>query len=342
MHREMEFEVLEQGCLPLPAEPLAPLVDAPLPRFPPVVQQAMDHMAMLGEETVLLTRVGGFYELYFGQAERWAEVLGLRVGWKKTLGGPVAMAGFPFFQLERFLKMLVVGEGRQVAICEEFPVPTGGREDKVVLAEGGKLWERKIARIVTPGTLIDEEWVEKGENHFLLAVEVDGGMVGLAWADLGTGEVWCQVCEPAETLAAEIGRIAPREVVGDADAVAVVRELAKGLGGPGFTITPHDMDGGRGAIAIEFAAAKRLADYVESRLPGMKMALQEPVRKNSWDSMGIDVNSMRGLEIKATLRDNVSKGSLLHTVNRTVSKGGKRLLGNWLCAYSLASSLAAC
>jgi DNA mismatch repair ATPase MutS len=88
---------------------------------------------------------------------------------------------------------------------------------------------------------------------------------------------------------------------------------------------------------LEFAAAVRLLDYVESRLPGIRVKLQTPVPRKSSEVMGIDVNSMRGLEIKTTLRDGGSKGSLLHTINRTVTRGGKRLLGNWLSEFTLLS-----
>ena len=195
--RRRKVKELPQGLLGGVALP--PLADesvAALPFYPPVLQQVTENMARLGAGTVLLTRVGGFYELYFGHAERWAEPLGLRVTYRKTALGPVAMSGFPHYQLDRFLKMLVVGESMHVAVVEEFQSDAirDGRDPQLVRAEGGAVWERRITRIVTPGTLVDEEWVEQGEGNFLLAVELgaaDTDDIGLAWADLGTGEVWC-------------------------------------------------------------------------------------------------------------------------------------------------------
>jgi len=324
-------------------------------RYPTVVQQALDNMQRLGPEIVLLTRVGGFYELYFDHAEQWAGRLGLKLGEKRTVGGPVPMAGFPWWRLEQFLKVLVKEEGKYVAVCEEYPRFEPGEGEFVT---GELMFDRRIQRIVTPGTLIDEEWIEAGENHFLLAVENRGeGEMGLAWTDLGTGEVWCSTCG-RDGLAAELGRIGPREVVVKSEETAL--EGMEGLGA--WVLTTHDLStatGEKGSVEtwedvavggekvneeelkklsrLEHAAAARLLDYVESRLPGIDVKLQAPVRRKASEVMGIDVNSMRGLEIKTTLRDGFAKGSLLHTVNRTVTRGGKRLLGNWL-SMSLPSS----
>ncbi|KAF8246000.1 hypothetical protein K440DRAFT_586559 [Wilcoxina mikolae CBS 423.85] len=348
---------LEQGLISPdePPQPLPPIEDVPK-RYPTVIAQALDNITRL-PNCVLFTRVGGFYELYFSHAEQWASRLGLKLAVKKTTAGNVPMAGFPFWNLERFLKVLVVEEGQYVAICEEYPagnMETTDPGEAQVKAEGGLLWDRRIARIVTPGTLIDETWIEEGENHFLLAVEQRGGEYGLAWADLGTGEVWCSQCQAIE-LAAELARIGPREVVvpeGGVEEAAVKRVEQAAT----YVVTTHkgdfssvkatgkiqkwaqviadDQDADSEALKelkkLEFTAALRLLDYVESRLPGIQVKLQTPVPRKSNEVMGIDVNSMRGLEIKTTLRDGGSKGSLLHTINRTVTRGGKRLLGNWL------------
>ncbi|KAA8892867.1 muts domain V-domain-containing protein [Sphaerosporella brunnea] len=338
-------KALEQGLLvPLEeATPLEPIQDR---RYPPVVQQALDNMAELGPGVVLLTRVGGFYELYFSHAEQWASRMEIKLSWKKTTAGPVPMAGFPFWLLEKYLKILVEDERVFVAICEEYPrgedadAATGGVD--VV----GLQFERRIARIVTPGTLIDEEWIEQGENHFLLAVErAEEGNVGLAWADIGTGEVFVTACEP-EHLAAEVARIAPREVVCAKSEQGTLLELQER---PTWVVSTYELEtvkpisrwaeivdseedvlGLQKLKTLELMAAERLLNYVGARMPGVQVKLQAPVRRDSSKVMGIDVNSMRGLEIKATVRDGTAKGSLLHTVNRTVTRGGRRLLGNWL------------
>jgi DNA mismatch repair ATPase MutS len=363
---------LEQGLLTggEPLEPLEPLTDS-VKRYPPVIAQALDNMTRLPSNCVLLTRIGGFYELLFSHAEQWASRLGLKLAKKRTVVGDVPMAGFPFWQLEKFVKILVEEEERYVAICEEYPFsvePKAGKNPfQAERNAPGLLWERKIARIITPGTLIDEGWIEGGENHFLLAVEAEDGMknFGLAWADLGTGEVWCQLCDKPD-LAAELGRIAPKEVV-VSSGVGKLPEFSQEWSGAEqrfskYVVSVHDTlnvqlrtkkgrvrvwesvtDGEtnqdilKSLSTLEFSAAARLLDYVESRLPGTNVKLQAPIRRKQNEVMGIDINSMRGLEIKTTQRDGSVKGSLLHTVNRTVTRGGKRLLGNWLSMLALIS-----
>ncbi|KAJ9487973.1 hypothetical protein VN97_g5326 [Penicillium thymicola] len=185
---------------------------------------------------VILTRVGGFYELYFEQAEELAPLLNLKLATKKTNGGPVPMAGFPFFQLDRFLKTLVGDLNKYVAISEEFAIDP---EDKA--RTGGLLFDRRVARIITPGTLIDEKFIDPSEHNFLLAIYLDvpslqsqlkqhadidlqsshqhvlssvPQQVGLSWLDLSTGDFFTQLTT-TQMLPSAIARIGAREILVD-------------------------------------------------------------------------------------------------------------------------------
>ncbi|MCJ1306072.1 hypothetical protein MMC08_008890, partial [Hypocenomyce scalaris] len=205
------------------------------PKYPTVVQQARNNMRKF-ENCVLLTRVGGFYELYFEHAEECAPLLNLKIAQKKTTAGPVSMAGFPFFQLDRFLKILVQDLNRYVAISEEYANNTS---DKI--KSGGLLFDRKVARIISPGTLIDEKFMDPYENNFLLAIhsmnqdtEVDASLdevpttlikdallpriasmlVGLAWLDLSTGDFYTQSTTMG-ALSSVVARIGAKEIVLD-------------------------------------------------------------------------------------------------------------------------------
>ncbi|CAK7271030.1 MutS protein 1 [Sporothrix epigloea] len=139
------------------------------PAYPTVVMQARSNMHKFSN-CVLLTRVGGFYELYFEHAEEFGPLLNIKVASKKTSAGPVPMAGFPFFQLDRFLKVLVRDLNRYVAIAEEFP---NSPAEKV--RSGGLMHDRRVARIVTPGTLIDENFMDPYTNNYVMAIYVDAG-----------------------------------------------------------------------------------------------------------------------------------------------------------------------
>ncbi|KAK2004648.1 muts domain V [Colletotrichum falcatum] len=156
----VKLDDLPQGALPLN---LPPAQDEG-PAYPTVVLQARRNMQKF-DNCVLLTRVGGFYELYFEHAEEYGPLLNLKVAQKKTNAGPVSMAGFPFFQLDRFLKILVQDLNRYVAVAEEFP---NNAPEKV--KSGGLMHDRRVARIITPGTLIDENFMDPYANNYVLAI----------------------------------------------------------------------------------------------------------------------------------------------------------------------------
>ncbi|KJR83412.1 DNA mismatch repair protein Msh1 [Sporothrix schenckii 1099-18] len=153
------------------------------PAYPTVILQARRNMHKFAN-CVLLTRVGGFYELYFEHAQEYGPLLNIKVASKKTNAGPVPMAGFPFFQLDRFLKVLVHDLNRYVAIAEEFP---NSAADKV--KSGGLMHDRRVARIVTPGTLIDENFMDPYTNNYVMAIHVDAvdSVSASISADAGAG-----------------------------------------------------------------------------------------------------------------------------------------------------------
>ncbi|EJT98879.1 hypothetical protein DACRYDRAFT_82640 [Dacryopinax primogenitus] len=177
------------------------------------IQQNMQRFS----HCILLTRVGQFYESYFDQAPVLAKLLDIKLtsrAWGQK-GTRVHMCGFPLPHLDRHLKTLVQQHKRFVAMCEEFPRPLG--------SEPG--FDRRVTRVVTPGTLIDESFLNQYENNYLLAIgrstdigttdrgsEHLDGEYGLAWIDVSTGEFFTQPTSVL-TLRNDIARIAPKEVV---------------------------------------------------------------------------------------------------------------------------------
>jgi len=145
---------------------------------------------------------------YFDQAVEIARLLNIKLTSRKWNGERVAMCGFPIPHIDRYLKILVQQEHRFVAMCEEFP-----RYDSYGLKE----FERRISRIVTPGTLIDESFIDPYNNNYLLAIHVPlttppPESIGLAWIDISTGEFFSKECA-FETLKDELARLAPHEIV---------------------------------------------------------------------------------------------------------------------------------
>ncbi|KAK1140956.1 MutS protein 1 [Aspergillus melleus] len=365
----VKLKDLPQGALKL--EPYTDTVDD-APRYPTVVQGHRNNMQKF-KNCVILTRVGGFYELYFEQAEELGPLLNLKVASKKTSAGPVPMAGFPFFQLDRFLKTLVQDLNKYVAISEEFAPSADDRTRST-----GLLFDRKVTRIITPGTLIDEKFMDPSENNFLLAIYInipalqaqleqqqDGSSyqhilssasqhVGLSWLDLSTGDFFTQLTT-AQMLSSAIARIGAREIVVDQGLQDLIgQELQSLIGHDQRLMTlfqfrgdilpmsqwgsmleaPVDAKAMDSFTREEVAAGSSLLEYIREQLQGSNMKLQPPRRRHLDESMNIDRNSLRGLEILESARDGFGKGSLLHAVRRTSTKSGARLLRGRLTSPS--------
>jgi DNA mismatch repair ATPase MutS len=277
-------------------------------------------------------------------------------------------AGFPFFQLDRYLKILVQDFNRYVAIAEEFP-----NDPSAKVKAGGLMHDRQVSRVITPGTLIDENFMDPFTNNYVLTIHLGSStekltdntaapkrsndhdrlgkqstlLVGLAWLDLSTGHFFTQSTTLA-VLPSLLARIGPREIVLDEGFRALHdHNMFSILGEEHHLVTyvktpptkpisewsrmlesPVPVKQWNEFSSLEIAACSVLLHYVETRLQGSAMKLQPPLRQ--LDVMGMDKNTLRALEIKTTIRDDLFTGSLLHTVRRTVTKGGARLLDNWL------------
>ncbi|KAG9246594.1 muts domain V [Calycina marina] len=348
---------LPQGLLPL--DPIPAEDDGS--RYPSVLAQHLSNMRKF-ENCVVLTRVGGFYELYFDQADELGPLLNLKVGKKhpgsKSTWEPVSATGFPFFQLDRYLKVLVQDLNHYVAIAEEFP-----NDPSAKVKSGGLMHNRRVSRIVTPGTLIDENFMDPFSNNYVLAVHAEDSseqkisqtdlamMIGLAWLDLSTGHFFTQSTTLA-ALTSFLARIGPKEVILSEDLqeekghgifavleeehylvsyidTKVLKPIKEWTPALESAIPPGLIDK---FSTEEVAAGSSLLHYVGTRLQGSNVKVQPPIRQ--CDVMGIDKNTMRALEIKSTMREDSVSGSLLNVIRRTVTKGGARLLGSWLTSPS--------
>ncbi|KAK3397615.1 muts domain V-domain-containing protein [Sordaria brevicollis] len=375
--KTVRLKEIPQGVL-MPDESVVPSQqEEQEPAYPTVIQQHRQNMQKF-DNCVLLTRVGSFYELYFEQAEEIGPILNIKVSQKRTNGGPVSMAGFPFFQLERHLKVLVQDLNRHVAIAEEYK-----NSPSEQIKSGGLMHSRRVSRIITPGTLIDENFMDPYANNYIMAIHLpsvkkldedtssqealnSGGegqkkesSIGLAWLDLSTGNFYTQQTNLI-SLGSILSRVSPREIILDKslesdeghDILSVLNEERYP-----FTYSPQSediqtvkdwapmLDAKIPAETVirftddEVKAGNVLLHYVRDRLQGLSMKLQPPIRHDNMQIMAIDKNSMRSLEIKQTIRDGFFAGSLLHAIRRTVTKSGARLLNEWLSAPSTSLSV---
>src|SRR5271155_1596086 len=171
---------------------------------------AQDHTPMMQQylrikaqhpDVLLFYRMGDFYEMFYDDARRAAQLLDIALTQRgASAGAPIPMAGVPAVTLDAYLAKLV-RKGESVAICEQ-------------RGEPGKTkgpMEREVVRIVTPGTLTDEALLEERRDNLLASVYGTGGRFGLAWLDLSAGRFSLMELAGVAALEAEIGGRAPAE-----------------------------------------------------------------------------------------------------------------------------------
>ncbi|MEE9142813.1 MAG: DNA mismatch repair protein MutS [Gammaproteobacteria bacterium] len=154
-------------------------------------------------ETLLFYRMGDFYELFYDDAKRAADLLDIALTKRgKSAGEPIPMAGVPYHSVDSYLAKLV-RHGVSVAICEQTGDPTKSR---------GPV-EREVVRILTPGTLTEEALLDARRDNLLVAVHPLKDRVGLAWLDLSRGEFSVMEVDGDSALAAELERLKPAELL---------------------------------------------------------------------------------------------------------------------------------
>lgn len=257
------------------------------------------------------------------------------------------MCGFPLTHLERHLKVLVQTHHRRVALCEEFKRVDG-------------TFERRVTRIVTPGTLIDEAFLNPYENNYVLAIsytEKGDSPVGLAWMDVSTGEFFSQSCS-LSALRDELVRIAPKEIVLNTSLenqpdhplrLAMSEEtttFTSFVPSPAnSTVVPSPEEAPStddlttpstfNFTLAETSAISLLTFYLDSNLLEHMPVLSKPLRIGKEFRMQLDSHTFKSLEIRESMREGGVTGSLLSVINRTVTFSGTRLLTRWLSAPSV-------
>ncbi len=292
-------------------------------------------------DTLLLYRMGDFYELFYADAEKAARLLNITLTQRGQSGGePVAMAGVPFHALETYLARLIK-LGESVAICEQ------------VGEVGGKgPVERKVVRVVTPGTLTDMELLsDKTESLLLSLHQGQRNRCGLAWLSITKGEISLAECAIDE-VADWVARISPGELLFSAAATPAFEARVRALqsaGRPAATLRPDwQFDAGLGQrkllellkaaslapwqaqeLALCHAAAAALLAYAE-HTQGRALTHVHNIRVQRDDELiELPQNTRRNLELTQTLRGE-EQPTLFSLLDTCMTGMGSRLLKNWL------------
>lgn len=284
------------------------------------------------EDCLLFYRMGDFFELFFDDAKVAAAALDIALTARgEHLGQPVPMCGVPVHAAEAYLARLIRA-GHRVAIAEQIESPAAAK------ARGGKsIVARGIVRVVTAGTLTEEALLEARAANWLVALAPVAEGFGFAAADISTGRF--EIGETsAAGLDAELARLGAAELVapegsprdahlrprGDFDSLAGERRL-KALFGVAT------LDGFGGFSRAELAAAAGLLAYLDHVGKGTLPFLEPPQKRSPGDHMAIDGATRDSLELVRTAGGSRA-GSLLDSVDRTVTGAGARMLAGDIAA----------
>ena len=292
-------------------------------------------------DTLVFYRMGDFYEVFYADAEKAARLLDITLTKRgQSAGEPVVMAGVPFHSIDTYLARLIK-LGESVAICEQVGEVTGK----------GPV-ERKVVRVVTPGTLTDLELLnDKTESILLCVHQGPRNTCGLAWLSVTQGEVHLAECA-VDALAEWLVRISPGELLFSAGATPMFEARLRSVQAPGamsITVRPDwQFDSGLGErklleqlkaaslapwqaqeLALAHAAVAALLGYAE-HTQGRALTHLHSVRVQRNDEL-IDLpqTTRRNLELTQTLRGE-DKPTLFSLLDTCMTGMGSRLLKNWL------------
>ncbi len=303
-------------------------------------------------DCLLFYRMGDFYELFFDDAERASRTLGIALTKRgKHKGEDIPMCGVPVHAADQYLQKLIRAEYR-VAVCEQMEDPTEAKK------RGAKaVVRREVVRLVTPGTITEEALLEPHANNYLTSVfraptstTRPGQTFALASLDISTGEFLLTEV-PDTDLDGELSRLGSGEIIAGDDLAGEerMRVLAETMGA---ALTPlprnfFDSLGGErdlkeklGVIDLsafgdftrpELATAGALLKYIELTQLGKQPLIRAPKRLGPQDVLIIDAATRINLELVKSISGE-RRGSLLHTIDRTVTGAGARELASRLAS----------
>ncbi|HTL66396.1 MAG TPA: DNA mismatch repair protein MutS [Lacunisphaera sp.] len=314
----------------------------------PMMQQYFEVKRGLPANTLLLFRLGDFYEMFFADAEVGSRLLGITL----TKRQDYPMAGIPYHAADNYVSKLLAA-GKKVAIC-----------DQQEPAQAGKLVRRQLTRILSPGTTLSAQQLDAARNHYLCALTLDKAGLHAAWLDLSTGEFRLATDALAENLLPVLTALDPAELVliegelarwqaapHDQHAVHALHQfcaarLCSELPGYHFDIE----DGARtvmealGVLNLQgfglahrhpaLGAAGALVHYATENLCAKPENLRSLQEYRSTRALLLDPATLRNLEIFQSARG-TREASLLGAIDRTTTAAGARLLERWLAAPTL-------
>ena len=307
------------------------------------MQRQYHAMKERNQDCILFFRLGDFYEMFNEDAKLAARELDLTLT-TRDRGKPreeqTPMCGVPYHSVDSYIARLVQ-KGYKVAICEQMEDP----------AQAKGLVEREITRIVTPGTVTESCMLDESRNNYIGCVYGEGGKFGLAFCDVSTGAFFSTVCADPQSVASELGRFAPSEVIRfgsgvDAESIedAIFRRLSCCVDEGkaelfnmeaaenllehhfGASLSQLGLAGMSAAIIASGALLQTLLTLQKNDLKHIRQLQYYTTGK----FMELDLDARRNLELTETMRSKEKKGTLLWVLDKTHTAMGGRMLRSWL------------
>ena len=284
-------------------------------------------------DCLLFYRMGDFYEMFFDDAVAASKILDLTLTKRgKTEGTDIPMCGVPFHAAEAYIARLIRA-GRRVAICDQIETPEQAKQ------RGGykALVTREVTRIITAGTLIEDNLLDSKSNNYLAAFVEVNGQAGLAFADVSTGQFLLQSLNKADAKSAlqrlnpseiicekktdfsddlnDISSIQPKEFFDSATGIIKLENI--------FGISEDDL--AKQFSRAEIAAAAALLNYVDETQKGKIPYLSAPQRIENFKTVDFDPSTFRSLELIKT-QTGERQGSLIDLLDICGTGAGSRML----------------
>ena len=307
--------------------------------FTPMMQQYFQIKEQY-KDSILMYRVGDFYEMFFEDAVKASKALELVLTGKDCGQEERApMCGVPFHAADTYISRLVE-QGFSVAICEQVEDPK----------QATTLVKRDVIRVVTPGTIMDSSALDDKKNNYLCALLIDEKGFGIAFADITTGEIISSENSSLEEILIlnEMAKYQPSEVIVNLMAYEKSELIEKINERFGVTVRNYynwafDIDEAGKKIAETLGEDSGLAEkkrctgaigtllhYLEETQKAEPKNLRDIEVSAEDEYMNLDMYSLRNLELVETMRDKKAKGSLLNIINKTKTSMGSRMMRRWL------------
>jgi len=302
------------------------------------------------QDAILFYRLGDFYEMFFDDAEKASQELDIVLTARDAGNNTKApMCGIPYHAAQSYISRLLK-KGYKVAICEQVSDP---RDSKGIV-------EREVVKVITPGTAMDEDFLNQSINNYLVSLFSSGEKAGIAYTDFSTGEFHLSEFMLTDSfLTSELLRLNPAEIIYNNTvpkniiswlantSAAVITNFPENdfnLYQATETLVEHYAVPSIDALGLSLfqegiIAAGALLSYLQSTQKHKFNHILKPVVYHTDSFMVLDSATRKNMELTATIKDNKEQGSLLWAINKTVTAMGSRQLRRWINQPLLNTSL---